>query len=212
MQSTFSLLQGAPLLPIIQPNSVEEGLHLAEAIANSGLRNIEVVKRSDAAFEALSAIRLRFPELLVGMGTLLNRSHVFEALNAGAQFLITPTSSEMLLDALIASGAPFLPGVASPSDVLMAHQKGVREMKFFPAHLSGGAPFLKALGSVFSDVSFCPTGGINGENAHEYLALSNVNAVGGTWMIPATAIKAKDWPGITQACQRSLTLFQEVAA
>ena len=90
MKSTFSMLKGAPLLPIIQPKSVDEGLHLAEAIANSGLCNIEVVKRSDAAFEALSAIRKQFPELVVGMGTLLNRNHVFEALDAGAQFLLLP--------------------------------------------------------------------------------------------------------------------------
>ena len=212
MQSTFSMLKGAPLLPIIQPKSVDEGLHLAEAIANSGLCNIEVVKRSDAAFDALKAIRQQFPELVVGMGTLLNRNHVFEALDADAQFLITPTSSNELLDSLIASGAPFLPGVASPSDILMAHQKGIREMKFFPAHLSGGSPFLKAISSVFSDVTFCPTGGINGDNANDYLSLANVNAVGGTWMIPAKAIAQKDWSAVTRACRQSLNLFDEVAA
>lgn len=212
MQSTFSMLKGAPLLPIIQPKSVDEGLHLAEAIANSGLCNIEVVKRSEAAFDALKAIRQQFPELVVGMGTLLNRNHVFEALDADAQFLITPTSSNELLDSLIASGAPFLPGVASPSDILMAHQKGIREMKFFPAHLSGGTPFLKAIASVFSDVTFCPTGGINGDNANDYLALANVNAVGGTWMIPAKAIAQKDWAAVTRACRQSLSLFDEVAA
>lgn len=212
MQSTFSMLKGAPLLPIIQPKSVDEGLHLAEAIANSGLCNIEVVKRSDAAFDALKAIRQQFPELVVGMGTLLNRNHVFEALDADAQFLITPTSSNELLDSLIASGAPFLPGVASPSDILMAHQKGIREMKFFPAHLSGGTPFLKAIASVFSDVTFCPTGGINGDNANDYLSLANVNAVGGTWMIPAKAIAQKDWAAVTRACRQSLSLFDEVAA
>ena len=212
MQSTFSMLKGAPLLPIIQPKSVDEGLHLAEAIANSGLCNIEVVTRSEAAFDALKAIRQQFPELVVGMGTLLNRNHVFEALDADAQFLITPTSSNELLDSLIASGAPFLPGVASPSDILMAHQKGIREMKFFPAHLSGGTPFLKAIASVFSDVTFCPTGGINGDNANDYLALANVNAVGGTWMIPAKAIAQKDWAAVTRACRQSLSLFDEVAA
>ncbi|WP_076011775.1 keto-deoxy-phosphogluconate aldolase [Alteromonas abrolhosensis] len=191
MKSTFSMLKGAPLLPIIQPKSVDEGLHLAEAIANSGLCNIEVVKRSDAAFEALSAIRKQFPELVVGMGTLLNRNHVFEALDAGAQFLITPTSSETLLDTLIASNAPFLPGVATPADILLAHQKGIREMKFFPASLSGG---------------------INGDNANEYLSLGNVRAVGGTWMMPKAAIEAKNWQAITLACQQSLTLFDEAAA
>ena len=212
MQSTFSMLKGAPLLPSIQPKSVDEGLHLAEAIANSSLCNIEVVKRSEAAFDALKAIRQQFPELVVGMGTLLNRNHVFEALDADAQFLITPTSSNELLDSLIASGAPFLPGVASPSDILMAHQKGIREMKFFPAHLSGGTPFLKAIASVFSDVTFCPTGGINGDNANDYLALANVNAVGGTWMIPAKAIAQKDWAAVTRACRQSLSLFDEVAA
>lgn len=212
MKSTFSMLKGAPLLPIIQPKCVDEGLHLAEAIANSGLCNIEVVKRSDAAFEALSAIRKQFPELVVGMGTLLNRNHVFEALDAGAQFLITPTSSETLLDTLIASNAPFLPGVATPADILLAHQKGIREMKFFPASLSGGTPFLKAISSVFSDVSFCPTGGINGDNANEYLSLGNVRAVGGTWMMPKAAIEAKNWQAITLACQQSLTLFDEAAA
>ncbi len=212
MQSTFDILKGAPLLPIIQPRSIDEGLHLADAIATSGLQNIEVVNRSDAAFEALTAIRSRFPELVVGMDTLLNRNNVFEALDADAQFLVTPTISNELLDSLIASGAPFLPGVASPSDIMMAHQKGVKEMKFFPAHLSGGAPFIKAISSVFGDVTFCPTGGINGSNAHEYLGLANVHAVGGTWMIPGKAIAEQNWSAVTRACQESLNLFNEVAA
>jgi 2-dehydro-3-deoxyphosphogluconate aldolase/(4S)-4-hydroxy-2-oxoglutarate aldolase len=105
-----------------------------------------------------------------------------------------------------------LPGVATPADILLAHQKGIREMKFFPASLSGGTPFLKAISSVFSDVCFCPTGGINGDNANEYLSLGNVRAVGGTWMMPKAAIEAKNWQAITLACQQSLTLFDEAAA
>lgn len=212
MQSTFKMLKGTPLLPIIQPKTVNEALHLAEAISHSGLSNIEVVRRSDAAFDAVTAIRAQFPDIVVGMGTLLNRNHVFEALDAGAQFLITPTSSDSLLDTLIASGAPFLPGVSSPADILMAHQKGIKELKFFPAHLSGGAPFLKAISSVFSDVSFCPTGGINNDNVSGYLALSNVNAVGGTWMIPNEAVLQRNWPAITEACKKCIGLFCEEAA
>lgn len=212
MKSTFNLMRGVPLLPIVQPKNVVQGLKTVEAIANSGLRNIEVVRRTAAAFEALSAMRKHFPELNIGMGTLMNSSHIHEALDAGAQFLVTPTATPKLLTSLVASNAPFLPGVAGPSDILTAYEFGVREMKLFPAHLSGGPDFIKAIGSVFNDVTFCPTGGVNLNNADSYLALDNVKAVGGTWMIPARDVNDGNWLSITQRCKDSVALFSEVAA
>ncbi|GGF77215.1 bifunctional 4-hydroxy-2-oxoglutarate aldolase/2-dehydro-3-deoxy-phosphogluconate aldolase [Alteromonas lipolytica] len=194
------LIRGTPLLPILQPDTVEQAVNIAGAVYASGLRSVEVVRRTSAAAAAVSAIRETYPDLLVGMGTVLNAEHVREAVDAGSQFIITPTISEKLLTALSDSPVPYLPGTASPSDILLAVEAGLSEVKFFPAAVCGGAAMLNNYRAIFPEVSLCPTGGISGDNLHEFSSLPNVFAVGGSWMIPKACVAESDWQGITAAC------------
>ena len=208
MKGLTGILKGAPILPILQADSTEQALRIADAVQSSGLQNLEVVRRTDAAAACVSAIRKAFPDMVVGMGTLLNAEQVQEAVDAGSQFLVTPTVSPRLLDSLMSCGLPFIPGTSNPADILMASEYGLNELKFFPAHLSGGAPMLKALSGIFQHISFCPTGGISDANVKDYLSLPNVFAVGGSWMIPSDMVKAGDWQGITDTCKRALEAFE----
>ncbi len=212
MNGFRALIQGTPLLPILQPESVEQAINIARAVHNSGLRSIEVVRRTPAAAAAVTAIREQFPDMLVGMGTVLNAEQVQEAKDAGSQFIITPTLSEKLLGSLSDAQLPFLPGTATPSDILLAVDAGLTEAKFFPATLCGGVGMLKNFGAIFPQVSFCPTGGIADHNLHEFSALPNVFAVGGSWMIPKDCVKAGNWQGITDACVVAQGQFIEDAA
>lgn len=208
MKGIKHIVKGAPILPILQADSVEQALNIAKAVEASGLKNLEVVRRTDAAAASVTAIREAFPDMVVGMGTVLSPEHAKEAVEAGSQFLVTPTVSPRLLDGLMSSGVPFIPGTSNPADILMASEYGLTELKFFPAHLSGGAPMLKALGGIFQNISFCPTGGISGSNLNDYLSLKNVFAVGGSWMIPSDMVKAENWQGITDTCKQALEAFE----
>lgn len=202
---TFSSLMGSQtLLPIIQADTVEQGVNIAKAMHEAGIHLVEVVLRTDASLDIIKQIKKELPELLVGAGTILNAIILDNALSAGSDFIITPASSPTLLNALKNCTVPVLPGVSTSADVLMATEFGYSELKLFPASLSGGAPFLKAMGSVFKSVSFCPTGGINANNKADYLNLSNVFAVGGTWVAPADWVESQQWDLITSACKDAL--------
>lgn len=209
MKGIQTVMKGTPILPILQADSVDEALNIARAVEASGLKNLEVVRRTDAAAACVTAIRDAFPDMVVGMGTVLSPEHAQEAVAAGSQFLVTPTVSPRLLDGLMSCGVPFIPGTSNPADILMASEVGLKALKFFPAHLSGGAPMLKALGSIFPDITFCPTGGVSDSNLGDYLALKNVFAVGGSWMIPAEKVKSGDWNSITETCKQAVAAFEE---
>ncbi len=202
---TFSSLMGKQtLLPIIQADTVEEGVNIAKAMHAAGIHLVEVVLRTDASLDIIKQIKKELPELLVGAGTILNATILDNALKAGSDFIITPASSATLLTALKDCPVPVLPGVSSSADVLLATEFGYSELKLFPASLSGGAPFLKAMGSVFQSVKFCPTGGINADNKSDFLSLSNVIAVGGTWVAPKEWVESGKWDLITLACKDAL--------
>ena len=209
MKGIQSVVKGTPILPILQADTVDEALDIARAVEASGLKNLEVVRRTDAAAACVTAIRKAFPDMVVGMGTVLTPEHAKEAVDAGSQFLVTPTLSPRLLDGLMSSGVPFIPGTSNPADILMASEYGLKELKFFPAHLSGGAPMLKALSTIFQDIKFCPTGGVSGDNLGDYLKLKNVFAVGGSWMIPSDDVKNGNWDSITQKCKQAIAAFEE---
>ncbi len=198
------LMSTQPVLPIIQANSPEEGVHIAQAMAAAGLTLVEVVLRTASSLDALRAIKESVPGLLAGAGTVLNDKTLHSALDAGADFIVTPAVSPRLLAALTESPVPALPGVANTGDILMAQEFGFREQKLFPAALSGGAPFLAAVGAVFDDVVFCPTGGINPENKQAYLSLENVFAVGGTWVAKQNWVANRNWQAITDACAQAI--------
>ncbi|WP_405947632.1 bifunctional 4-hydroxy-2-oxoglutarate aldolase/2-dehydro-3-deoxy-phosphogluconate aldolase [Streptomyces prunicolor] len=187
------LLDLAPVLPVVVIEDVADAVPLARALVAGGLPAIEVTLRTPVALDALRAIAGEVPGAVVGAGTVLTPGQVKECVAAGARFLVSPGWTELLLEAMQGSGVPFLPGVSTTSEVVALLERGVREMKFFPAQASGGTAYLRALAGPLPQARFCPTGGIGVNSAPEYLALPNVACVGGSWMIPADAVAARDW-------------------
>lgn len=194
------LMSGQTLLPIIQADSPEQGVNIATAMSKAGLKLVEVVLRTEASLEALSAIKTEVPSLIVGAGTVINEEILAVALEVGSDFIVTPAVSASLLNALKSCQVPVLPGVSNTADILMTLEAGFTEQKLFPASLSGGAPFLRAVSSVFRSVTFCPTGGVNQSNKMDYLSLPNVFAVGGTWVAQKEWVNEGNWDAITQSC------------
>jgi len=205
MNSFSSLIGTQTLLPIIQANTVTQGVEIAKAMASAGIHLVEVVLRTEASLDIIKAIKKQLPELKVGAGTVIDADILKQALEAGSDFIITPTLSANLLTHLADCPVPVLPGVSNAADILLAREFGYSEMKLFPASLSGGAPFLKAMASVFNGISFCPTGGIKQSNQHEFLSLSNVFAVGGTWVAQPDWVESGQWSKITDTCREALS-------
>ncbi|MCX7061131.1 MAG: bifunctional 4-hydroxy-2-oxoglutarate aldolase/2-dehydro-3-deoxy-phosphogluconate aldolase [Gammaproteobacteria bacterium] len=192
------ILKAGPVMPVIVLHELKHAVPLAQALVAGGIRVLEVTMRTPVALDCVRAIRAAVPDAIVGVGTVTGPSDVLAAITAGAQFAVSPGATPALLDAVNKSGLPFLPGTMTPSEVMAARDAGFRALKLFPAQPAGGIPLLKALASVFSDVLFCPTGGIDAASAHGYLALPNVACVGGSWLAPQPLIAAGDWAGITE--------------
>lgn len=201
-----SVVKGPALLPIIQADTPDEAVSIAKAMADGGIGSVEVVLRTRQALAAITAIRSALPDLLVGAGTILSADDANACNAAGAQFLVSPASTPALLEAMINTGLPLAPGVATPSEIALAYEYGLREVKFFPAHLSGGIEMLKALSGVFQQVKFCPTGGIGQHNLAEFLALPNVFVAGGSWISPAAMVKAQQWGRITELAAQATAI------
>lgn len=200
MKSFRSLMGEQVLLPIIQADTAEQGVQIAKAMRDGGIHLVEVVLRTQASLEALVAIKSEFPDMIVGAGTIIDVQSLDDAINAGADFIVTPALTPTLGQKLSTCGVPVLPGVANTADILLAREFGFKELKLFPASLSGGAKFISAMSGLFSDAIFCPTGGVNQENKDEYLSLNNCFAVGGTWVASPQWIADNQWSKVTQAC------------
>ncbi|MEU3192236.1 bifunctional 4-hydroxy-2-oxoglutarate aldolase/2-dehydro-3-deoxy-phosphogluconate aldolase [Streptomyces sp. NPDC006992] len=196
MTSAPSVLDLAPVLPVVVLEDAADAVPLARALVAGGLPAIEVTLRTGAAPEAIRAVADAVPEAVVGAGTVLGPRDVETAVAAGARFLVSPGWTDTLLEAMRASGVPFLPGVSTASEVMALLERDVTEMKFFPARAAGGTGYLKSLASPLPQARFCPTGGITAADAADYLALPNVGCVGGTWMLPADALAARDWESV----------------
>jgi 2-dehydro-3-deoxyphosphogluconate aldolase / (4S)-4-hydroxy-2-oxoglutarate aldolase len=194
MPIALALPDGAPpAIPVVVIEDAADAAPLARALLAGGIRVIEVTLRSTAALAAIKAIATDVPDMFVGAGTLLSPEDMAQAAAAGAQFLVSPGATQSLINCGIASQLPFLPGVATASEAMALREVGFRRMKFFPADAAGGIAGLKGLGGPLPDLAFCPTGGVGADNAAAYLALDNVFAVGGSWLAPAAAIRARDW-------------------
>lgn len=203
MDSVFGL---APVIPVVVVEDADDAVPLARALLAGGLGAIEITLRTPAALEAISAVALGVPGAVVGAGTVLTPDHAAAATAAGARFLVSPGWTDSLLDAMCGTGLPYLPGVSTASEVLSLLERGITDMKFFPAEPAGGAPFLKSLASPLPRARFCPTGGIDAARAPQYLALPNVACVGGSWMIPRDLLAARDWEGITALAKEAAAL------
>lgn len=204
--ASASVLDLAPVVPVVVVEDVADAVPLARALVAGGLPAIEVTLRTPAALDAIRAIAAEVPDAVVGAGTVISPQGVADSVDAGARFLVSPGWTDTLLAAMKASGVPFLPGVSTTSEVVALLERGVHEMKFFPAEAAGGTAYLKSLGGPLPQARFCPTGGIGLASAPSYLALPNVGCVGGSWMLPADAVAAKDWPRIEALAREAASL------
>ena len=204
--SRVSVLDLAPVLPVVVVDDPADAVPLARALVAGGLPAIEVTLRTPGALDAVRAISAEVPGAVVGVGTVITPPQVAESVAAGGRFLVSPGWTDMLLAAMRASGVPFLPGVSTASEVVALLERGVREMKFFPAGAAGGTTYLKSLAGPLPQARFCPTGGVGPGNAPEYLALPNVGCVGGTWMLPSDAVAARDWARIERLAREAAGL------
>lgn len=203
MDSVFGL---APVVPVVVLEDARDAVPLARALVGGGLRAIEVTLRTPAALDAIRAVAREVPEAVVGAGTVLTPEQVGAAVGAGAEFLVSPGWTDRLLDAMRGAGVPFLPGVSTVSEALNLLERGVTDMKFFPAEAAGGAAYLRSLASPLPRARFCPTGGVTPALARDYLRLPNVGWVGGSWMLPPSALRARAWDRIADLARESATL------
>ena len=204
--SESSLLSRVPVVPVVVVDDPAHAVPVARALVAGGLPVIELTLRTPVALDAIRAIASEVPEILVGAGTIVTPGQAKEALDAGAQFLVSPGSTPSLLGAMADTGLPFLPGTATVSEVLAALEAGYTELKFFPAEASGGAAFLKSVAAPVPAARFCPTGGITAATAPSYLALPNVGCVGGSWLTPADALASGDWGRVTELARVAAAL------
>jgi 2-dehydro-3-deoxyphosphogluconate aldolase / (4S)-4-hydroxy-2-oxoglutarate aldolase len=204
--SELSLLSRVPVVPVVVVDDPAHAVPVARALVAGGLPVIELTLRTPVALDAIRAIASEVPEILVGAGTIVTPGQAKEALDAGAQFLVSPGSTPSLLGAMADTGLPFLPGTATVSEVLAVLEAGYTELKFFPAEASGGAAFLKSVAAPVPAARFCPTGGITAATAPSYLALPNVGCVGGSWLTPADALASGDWGRVTELARAAAAL------
>ncbi|MCL4138003.1 UNVERIFIED_CONTAM: hypothetical protein GTU68_036815 [Idotea baltica] len=199
------LMELAPVIPVLVIDDVNKAIPLATALVAGGLRVLEVTLRTDAALESMKAMT-SVEGAIVGVGTALNGDDLKRAQDHGAQFAVSPGFTPELGKAANEISMPLLPGIANSADIMRALDHGLTELKFFPASQAGGPSMLKALGGPFVEPVFCPTGGINLKSAPDYLALDNVLCVGGSWVAPASDVKAGNWDEITALAAASLKL------
>jgi 2-dehydro-3-deoxyphosphogluconate aldolase/(4S)-4-hydroxy-2-oxoglutarate aldolase len=199
------LLRLSPIIPVITIERVEDAVPLARALVAGGLRLLEITLRTPAALAAAEAIVANVPEAIVGIGTVLTKRDLELASEVGAQFALSPGATQTLLETAAAHDLPFIPGIATSSELMAALVHGFDIVKFFPAVPAGGIATLAALSGPFPQVRFCPTGGIGEANLREWLAQPNVIAVGGSWLTPAAEVNTGAWNAITERVRRALS-------
>ena len=192
------LLNLAPVIPVLVIDDLADAVPLATALVEGGLPALEITLRTPVALAAIEAIANQVPQAMVGVGTVTSTLEMEQSINAGATFAVSPGCTSELATKADGFELPYLPGVASPSDVMRALEHGLSILKLFPAEAVGGTAMLKALAGPFPHVRFCPTGGIGPDNMLDYLTLDNVMTVGGSWVAPKQDIAAKNWQNITE--------------
>lgn len=204
--TALSIMKDAPVIPVIVLHSTEHAVPMAKALLAGGIRVLEVTLRTPQGLACIEAIAKHLPEAIVGAGTVRNAADAAAAAQAGAKFAVSPGYTSKLGQACRDLNLPLLPGVATSSEIMMAQEDGFNELKFFPAVQSGGIQMLKAWQGPFGELRFCPTGGISPSNAAEFLALSNVVCVGGSWLVPASAVESSNWSLITELARATQAL------
>jgi 2-dehydro-3-deoxyphosphogluconate aldolase/(4S)-4-hydroxy-2-oxoglutarate aldolase len=203
LQRIDAILRAAPVVPVLAIDDLDDAVPLARALVDAGLPVLEVTLRTPVALDAIRRMR-EVHGAIVGAGTVLNAHDLAAVEAAGAAFAISPGATDALYAAAKTSRIPFLPGIATASELMRGLERGWTRFKFFPAEASGGIAALKGFAGPFPQAKFCPTGGIDGAKAPMYRALPNVLTVGGSWMVPGDALKAKDWARIAMLAREAL--------
>lgn len=207
-ETMSEILTLSPVIPVLSIKDADQAVPLARALVSGGLKVIEVTLRTPCALDAIRRIADNVEGACIGAGTVLTAQDLELAQGADARFAVSPGATATLLTAAKSSGLPFLPGIATPSEIMAALESGFDCLKFFPAEAAGGIAMLKSFSGPFPGVRFCPTGGIREETLASYLALGNVAAVGGTWLAPADLLANKEWGKIRVLAERAVEKSQ----
>ena len=200
------------VLPVVALARADSAVRLAHALLEGGIDAIEITLRTPAALAAIETLARQVPELVVGAGTVLRPADLAAVRDAGARFALAPGCTPALLAAAAAMRLPFIPGVASASEAMLAHEAGFGLLKCFPAVPLGGVELLKAWAGPLPELRFCPTGGIGLEQLGAFLSLPNVALVGGSWITPAAALDLGDWARITTLARQACAVAAAAAA
>ncbi|PRW65023.1 bifunctional 4-hydroxy-2-oxoglutarate aldolase/2-dehydro-3-deoxy-phosphogluconate aldolase [Actinopolyspora mortivallis] len=206
MRAATEILDISPVIPVVVLDEATQAVPLARALQRGGIRTVEITLRTPVALEAVERITAEVEDVSVGVGTVTEPGQAEKAARAGAEYLVTPGSTDRLLDEANETGLPTLPGVSTVSEALRVAERGFTALKFFPAEPAGGVPYLKALASPLPGLTFCPTGGITPDNAGRYLALPNVRCVGGSWLTPREALGKGDWGQVEALARQAVAL------
>lgn len=210
MQKTTKKLEEFGVIPVVAIENAENAASLGEALSAGGLPCAEITFRTDAAAESIKIMTDKFPEMLVGAGTVLTIEQAQIAHDSGAKFLVTPGFDDEIVRWSIEKGIPIFPGVATPTEINMALRYGLKTLKFFPAQALGGVPTLKAISAPYGGIRFIPTGGISLQNLADYLSLPSVVACGGSWLVKKALIADGEFGKITQLAEEAVALVKKV--
>jgi 2-dehydro-3-deoxyphosphogluconate aldolase/(4S)-4-hydroxy-2-oxoglutarate aldolase len=205
-------LEAVPVVPLVQSDDPAVAAQLSRALAAGGIAVVEVVFRTDRALECLKAVADEVPEVIAGAGTVLSVNQAEAAIDAGAQFIVSPGLDDGVVAIAMERGVPIYPGIVSPTELQRAYNLGLDTVKFFPASIAGGVPAIKALASVFRTMRFMPTGGVSPGNLAEFLAVPAVLACGGSWLTPADAIVSGDYDKITKLAHEAVQIATQARA
>lgn len=199
------IMSVSPIVPVIAIDDEKDALSLAKALSNGGVNIMEITLRTKAGLKAVEIISKEMPEMNVGTGTVCNEEDIRLSKNAGAKFVFSPGISQELIDASKKYDITLIPGVATASELMLAQNNGIYYCKLFPATIVGGIDILKAFQGPFSNMNFCPTGGVTLNNLNDFLSLKNVLCAGGTWFVPKDSIKNNDFDTITKLCKEAIS-------
>ena len=202
------IIEISPIIPVVTIEKVADAIPLANALIEGGIKIMEVTLRTPVALLAIKEIASNVPEMCVGAGTVCDEIQMEEVLDSGAKFAFSPGISPELIRCAYDNSLPFIPGVATPSEIMRAKNHGIKYCKLFSASVVGGVEALKAYQGPFEDMNFCPTGGINLGNMNQYLALDNVPCIGGTWIVDMKLIKDKEFTQISELCKEALKTIE----
>ncbi len=212
MKSMEQILEEYGVVPVVVLKDVKDAEPLADALYRGGLSCAEVTFRTDAAEESIKIMTTKYPDMLVGAGTVLTTEQVDRAVNAGAKFIVSPGFDPEIVDYCLSKNIPVFPGCITPSEVAQAVKRGLKVIKFFPAEQAGGVDMIKAMGAPYGMVKFMPTGGISAKNLKEYLSCSNIVCCGGSWMVKGDLITAGEFDKIAELTREAVELVESIRA